>query len=122
MKKKHFQIIGVVALFVLSIGIVIAWMVTNVNRQDALDDAEVSEPVDTITPGDDQAEEEADQVAEQESPEEVFTPQTATAPYEKGGIIVVNKKHPLPASYNPGEDGAAVKHLKELIAAAKRQA
>lgn len=35
--------------------------------------------------------------------------------YRVNGILVVNKKHPLPVSYAPGEDAEAVKHLQELI-------
>lgn len=35
------------------------------------------------------------------------------------GLIVVNKKHPLPADYNPGEDPTAAKALKELITEAQ---
>lgn len=37
-------------------------------------------------------------------------------PTIKNGILIVNKKHPLPASYSPGEDPIAVAQLKELIA------
>lgn len=41
---------------------------------------------------------------------------TATEVYKVNGIIVVNKKHPLPCGYAPGEDATAKKALKSLIA------
>ncbi len=37
-------------------------------------------------------------------------------PTVKNGILIVNKKHPLPPSYNPGEDPTAVAQLKNMIA------
>jgi LAS superfamily LD-carboxypeptidase LdcB len=36
-------------------------------------------------------------------------------PYYKDGVLVVNKKHPLPASYAPGENPTAVANLRALI-------
>ncbi|MDR1861563.1 MAG: M15 family metallopeptidase [Candidatus Ancillula sp.] len=48
-----------------------------------------------------------------------LTPQTATEPFTRDGVIVVNKKHPLPESYNPGENPEAVAALKKLIQSGK---
>lgn len=36
-------------------------------------------------------------------------------PTVKNGILLVNKKHPLPADYSPGEDSTAVEQLNQLI-------
>ena len=35
------------------------------------------------------------------------TPETVTQPTIINGIILANKKHPLPANYNPGENPTA---------------
>ncbi|MDR1033297.1 MAG: M15 family metallopeptidase [Bifidobacteriaceae bacterium] len=50
---------------------------------------------------------------------EALTPETATQVFETDGVIVVNKKHPVPESYAPYENPEAVEHLKELIAEAQ---
>jgi hypothetical protein len=42
---------------------------------------------------------------------------STTEPFYKDGILVVNKKHGLPASYAPGENAEAVGQLRALIAA-----
>jgi D-alanyl-D-alanine carboxypeptidase len=47
------------------------------------------------------------------------TPDTVSAPFEKSGVIVVNKKHPLPRTWAPGENAEAVAHLKQFISAAQ---
>jgi D-alanyl-D-alanine carboxypeptidase len=47
------------------------------------------------------------------------TPFNITEPFSKDGVIVVNKKHPLPSSYAPGENAEAANHLTDLIQDAK---
>lgn len=44
-----------------------------------------------------------------------LTPQTASAPFMKDGVIVVNKKHPLPENYAPGEDFEARTAADKLV-------
>lgn len=44
-----------------------------------------------------------------------YTPENVKEPFIKNGIIIVNKKHPLPKSYNPGENPEARKNLNLLI-------
>ena len=44
------------------------------------------------------------------------TPETITKPTIINGIILANKKHPLPANYNPGEDPTARQKVNKLIA------
>lgn len=51
--------------------------------------------------------------------ETIYTPETAPSPFTKDGVIVVNKKHPLPAGYNHGEDAEAAAGLRELISNAQ---
>ncbi|MDR3151846.1 MAG: M15 family metallopeptidase [Bifidobacteriaceae bacterium] len=52
-----------------------------------------------------------------ETPE---TPETVENPFSINGVIIADKKHPLPKDYNPGENPEAVEHLKELIAAGQK--
>jgi len=40
---------------------------------------------------------------------------TATTPYMVNGIIIVNKKHPLPCGYAPGENKEAKAKIDEMI-------
>ena len=47
------------------------------------------------------------------------TPETVTKPTVINGIILANKKHPLPANYNPGEDPTARQKVNKLIADAQ---
>lgn len=47
------------------------------------------------------------------------TPETITQPTIINGIILTNKKHPLPANYNPGEDPTARQKVNKLIADAQ---
>lgn len=47
------------------------------------------------------------------------TPETVTKPTIINGIILANKKHPLPANYNPGEDPTARQKVNKLIADAQ---
>lgn len=42
-------------------------------------------------------------------------PENTTEPFIKNGVIIANKKHPLPKDYAPGESKEAVTHLRELI-------
>lgn len=44
------------------------------------------------------------------------TPQTTIEPYYVNGILVVNKKHPLPANYGSQEDSTALSQLQKMIA------
>lgn len=56
-----------------------------------------------------------------ESSEEVFTPQTMKEPMIVDGIIIVNKRYPLPEAYDPGENkeaAAAFKQMNEEMRAA----
>ena len=46
----------------------------------------------------------------------VLTPENVTAPTSVNGILIVNKKYPLPKNYNNGEDAEARKKIDELIA------
>lgn len=48
-------------------------------------------------------------------------PQGSGAITYVNGILVVNKKHPLPASYNPGENATAGSEIRRLIADMQRQ-
>ena len=41
---------------------------------------------------------------------------TVTEPYYAKGILIVNKKHPLPCGYAPGENGTAGQQIRALIA------
>ena len=43
------------------------------------------------------------------------TPETVTQPTIINGIILANKKHPLPANYNPGENPTARQKVNKLI-------
>lgn len=43
-----------------------------------------------------------------------LTPETATNPWYVDGILIVNKKHPLPASYTPEENQEAATKFNEL--------
>ena len=47
------------------------------------------------------------------------TPETVTQPTIINGIILANKKHPLPANYNPGENPTARQKVNKLIADAQ---
>ena len=47
------------------------------------------------------------------------TPETVTQPTIINGIVLANKKHPLPANYNPGEDSTARQKLNKLISDAQ---
>ena len=47
------------------------------------------------------------------------TPETVTQPTIINGIILANKKHPLPANYNPGEDPTTRQKVNKLIADAQ---
>ena len=47
------------------------------------------------------------------------TPETITQPTIINGIVLANKKHPLPANYNPGEDPTARQKLNKLISDAQ---
>ena len=44
------------------------------------------------------------------------TPQTTIEPYYVNGILIVNKKHPLPANYGSQEDPTALSQLQKMIA------
>lgn len=46
----------------------------------------------------------------------IETPETVTEPFYVDGIMVVNKKHPLPANYAYGEDPEASAAIHQLIA------
>ncbi|MDR3127813.1 MAG: M15 family metallopeptidase [Bifidobacteriaceae bacterium] len=52
-----------------------------------------------------------------ETPE---TPETIKQPFSINGVIIADKKHPLPKDYNPGENPEAAAHLKELIEAGQK--
>ena len=43
------------------------------------------------------------------------TPETVSEPTVINGIVLANKKHPLPKNYNPGEDPTARKNVNKLI-------
>ena len=47
------------------------------------------------------------------------TPETVNQPTIINGIILANKKHPLPASYNPGENPTARQKVNKLISDAQ---
>ena len=47
------------------------------------------------------------------------TPETITQPTIINGIVLANKKHPLPANYNPGEDPTARQKVNKLISDAQ---
>ena len=47
------------------------------------------------------------------------TPETVTQPTIINGIILANKKHPLPANYNPGENPTARQKVNKLISDAQ---
>ena len=47
------------------------------------------------------------------------TPETVTQPTIINGIVLANKKHPLPANYNPGENPTARQKVNKLISDAQ---
>ena len=47
------------------------------------------------------------------------TPETVTQPTVISGIVLANKKHPLPANYNPGENPTARQKVNKLISDAQ---
>lgn len=47
--------------------------------------------------------------------EKIVEKPTTIIPTIKNGILIVNKKHPLPSSYSPGENPKAVAKLNEMI-------
>ena len=47
------------------------------------------------------------------------TPETVNQPTIINGIILANKKHPLPANYNPGENPTARQKVNKLISDAQ---
>ena len=47
------------------------------------------------------------------------TPETTSQPTIINGIILANKKHPLPADYNPGENPTARQKVNKLISDAQ---
>ena len=47
------------------------------------------------------------------------TPETVNQPTIINGIILANKKHPLPANYNPGENPTALQKVNKLISDAQ---
>ena len=47
------------------------------------------------------------------------TPETVTQPTVINGIVLANKKHPLPANYNPGENPTARQKVNKLISDAQ---
>ncbi|MGC6767332.1 D-alanyl-D-alanine carboxypeptidase family protein [Enterococcus sp. LJL128] len=49
-----------------------------------------------------------------ESSEEVLSPQTIKEPKIVKGIVVVNKRYPLPESYDPGENSEALAAFKKM--------
>lgn len=49
------------------------------------------------------------------------TPETVTEPTMVNGIMVVNKKHPLPATFAPGDDPTAATAIRQLIADGQAQ-
>ncbi|MDO4814404.1 MAG: M15 family metallopeptidase [Gemella sp.] len=48
-------------------------------------------------------------------------PETVTQPTMVNGIMIVNKKHPLPATFAPGEDPTASAAIRQLIVDAQAQ-
>lgn len=56
----------------------------------------------------------ASSTEEIKSAEEIFTPQTMKEPMKINGIIIVNKRYPLPESYDPGENKEAVTAFKQM--------
>ena len=47
------------------------------------------------------------------------TPETVNQPTIINGIVLANKKHPLPANYNPGENPTARQKVNKLISDAQ---
>ena len=47
------------------------------------------------------------------------TPETVNQPTIINGIVLANKKHPLPANYNPGENSTARQKVNKLISDAQ---
>lgn len=52
---------------------------------------------------------------EEKNVNNIKTPENVTTPTSVNGIIIVNKKNPLPKSYNKGEDSEARKQVNKLI-------
>ena len=52
-------------------------------------------------------------------PKPTPTPYNTTTPFTINDIIIVNKKHPLPQSYSPGENPEASAQLRALITAGR---
>lgn len=49
------------------------------------------------------------------------TPETVTQPTYINGIMIANKKNPLPKNFNPGEDATARANINKLISDAQNQ-
>jgi LAS superfamily LD-carboxypeptidase LdcB len=111
MKKRWAIKIGVIAgITIVMAGVVIFTTVIlnkkeNVDfEQDFVDLTEVEKPPEKA-------------VEDAETENDGTSNNSTTEPFYNDGILIVNKKHGLPASYAPGENAEAVGQLRSLIAA-----
>jgi D-alanyl-D-alanine carboxypeptidase len=121
--KSKIGIKKIIATICMLIVAICATYIVTVYIKDATIDElqrEVEEYKDGIETGKVESDELAKHVeTNQRAEDEVLTPETATQPFEKDGVIVVNKTHPVPESYDPGDDAEAMEHLNELLDAAQ---
>lgn len=81
--------------------------VEKVKAEELEESEEPEEPAETLDTN--------DPVTEVPKEESDSAPVNRIIPTIKNGILIVNKKHPLPANYAPGEDPVAVAHLDQII-------
>ncbi len=93
------------------------------SERTAEDSEEASESTDSDTQVADESEEvaETDDSTTEVSEEEAEEVADEITPRIKNGILIVNKKNPLPADHNPGENPTAVNQLQKLIAEMQNQ-
>jgi D-alanyl-D-alanine carboxypeptidase len=106
--------IALIALIVLAVAayLVITYLQT---ARETADLASVTEPETVITD-----EEPSTEPPAEPAPDNPTAPTDSAYPktlFYKDGVLIVNKKHRLPADYSPGENPEAVANLKNLIAA-----
>lgn len=106
------------ALFTVSIAALAFFIYTNIIKDDRAFD---SKPIATTQQNNQGGGAQSGQTAAPASSNPEATPENVTEPTMVNGIMVVNKKHPLPASFAPGDDPAASAAIRQLIADGQAQ-
>ena len=113
-KRSRLSIYGITLITTVAFVLIAASFLVTFYLMAGHDGAELSQQVDeplepiTVMP---------DSNKDSSQPPETVNDSHADGLFYKDGILVVNKKHGLPADYSPSENPEAVAHLKELIAA-----